>query len=183
MRRMRWSLLKKYSRVRERARQRLDALLASKQPTARAVVLKEAFQHFWTYRSRSHALRFLEAWCQRAVRSRLGPMKRMARTLRRHQPLILNWFLAKGELSSGPVAGLNNKVRVTTRRASVFAPSEPWKSHSTKTLENYPFRHEPTDSADEAEKEVSNRKEPSPSRRGLLSRQRNTDPTRPSLWQ
>ncbi|MFM7101943.1 MAG: ISL3 family transposase [Verrucomicrobiota bacterium] len=120
LKRMRWSLLKKRSRVRGKARQRLEALLASKQPTARAVLLKDTFQHFWTYRSRSHALRFLEAWCQRALRSRIGPMKKAARTLRQHQPLILNWFLAKGELSSGPVEGLNNKVRVTTRRAYGF---------------------------------------------------------------
>lgn len=34
--------------------------------------------------------------------------------------LILNWFLAKGELSSGAVEGLNNKIRVNTRRAYGF---------------------------------------------------------------
>jgi transposase len=120
LKRMRWSLLKKRSRVRGRARQRLDALIASKLPTARAHLLKEAFQHFWTYRSHRHALRFLEAWCQRAMRSRIEPMKKVARMLRRHQPLILNWFLAKGELSSAAVEGMNNKVRVITRRAYGF---------------------------------------------------------------
>ncbi len=120
LKRMRWSLLKKRSRVRGHARQRLDALIASKLPTARAHLLKEAFQHFWTYRSHCHALRFLEAWCQRAMRSRIEPIKKVARMLRRHQPLILNWFLAKGELSSGAVEGMNNKVRVITRRAYGF---------------------------------------------------------------
>ena len=54
------------------------------------------------------------------MRSRLEPMKKVARMLRRHQPLILNWFLAKGELSSGVVEGLNNKVRVITKRAYGF---------------------------------------------------------------
>ena len=44
-------------------------------------------------------------------------MKKVACMLRRHQPLILNWFLAKGELSSGVVEGLNNKIRVIARRA------------------------------------------------------------------
>ena len=47
-------------------------------------------------------------------------MKKVARMLRAHQPLILNWFLAKGELSSGAVEGLNNKIRVITRRAYGF---------------------------------------------------------------
>ena len=120
LKRMRWSLLKKRSRVRGHARQRLDALIASKQPTARAALLKEAFQHFWTYGSYHGARRFLDAWCQRTMRSRIEPMKKVARMLRSHQPLILNWFLAKGELSSGAVEGLNNKIRVITRRAYGF---------------------------------------------------------------
>jgi transposase len=120
LKRMRWPLLKKRSRVRGHARQRLDALIASKQPTARAHLLKEAFGHFWSYRSVHCARRFLEAWCQRSMRSRIEPMKKVARMLLRHQPLILNWFLAKGELSSGVVEGLNNKIRVITRRAYGF---------------------------------------------------------------
>jgi hypothetical protein len=35
-----------------------------------------------------------------------------ARMLRAHQPLLLNWFRARGELSCGAVEGLNNKIRV-----------------------------------------------------------------------
>src|SRR3989441_370000 len=40
--------------------------------------------------------------------------------LRAHQDLILNWFRAKGEISSGAVEGLNNKIRVVTRRSYGF---------------------------------------------------------------
>ena len=54
------------------------------------------------------------------MRSRLEPMKKVARMLRRHEPLLLNWFRAKGELSSGAVEGLNNKIRVVTRRSYGF---------------------------------------------------------------
>src|ERR1039458_9894217 len=35
------------------------------------------------------------------MRSRLEPMKKVARMLRAHEPLILNWFRAKGEISNG----------------------------------------------------------------------------------
>ena len=59
---MRWSLLRKGSRVRGKARHRLQALLASKLATARAWELKEAFQHFWKYRSVLWAGGFLDAW-------------------------------------------------------------------------------------------------------------------------
>ena len=114
---MRWTLLRNKSRVRGKARQKLNALVASKLATARAWELKEAFAHFWTYKSVNWAGGFLDAWCERAMRSRLEPMKKMARMLRRHEPLLMNWFRAKGELSSAAVEGLNNKARVVTKRA------------------------------------------------------------------
>jgi transposase len=117
---MRWSLLRKGSRVRGHAREKLHALLASKLATARAWELKEVFQHFWTYTSPLWASAFLDYWCQRAMRSRLEPIKRVARMLRSHEDLLMNWFRAKGEISSGAVEGLNNKIRVVTRRSFGF---------------------------------------------------------------
>jgi transposase len=117
---LRWTLLRRGSRVRGRARQKLDALLASKLATARAWELKEAFSHFWTYRSLLWAEAFLDCWCIRAMRSRLEPMQKVAKMLRAHEELLLNWFRAKGEISNGVVEGLNNKIRVVTRRSYGF---------------------------------------------------------------
>jgi transposase len=51
-------------------------------------------------------------------------MQKVARTLRAHQKLLLNWFKAKGEISSGAVEGLNNKIRVVTRRSYGFRTYE-----------------------------------------------------------
>jgi transposase len=121
---MRWPLLRRGSRVRGRARQKLNALLASKLATARAWDLKEAFSYFWKYKSVIWAGGFLDYWCFRAMRSRLEPMKKVARMLRAHEPLILNWFRAKGEISNGAVEGLNNKIRVVTRRSYGFRTFE-----------------------------------------------------------
>jgi transposase len=47
-------------------------------------------------------------------------MKRVARMLRNHRPLLLNWFRARGEISAAAVEGLNNKLKVTTRKAYGF---------------------------------------------------------------
>ena len=47
-------------------------------------------------------------------------MKKVARTLRNHRALIPNWFRAKGELSAGAVEGLNNKVKLVTRKRDGF---------------------------------------------------------------
>jgi transposase len=54
------------------------------------------------------------------MRSRIEPMKKVARTLRGHRELILNYFRAKKQLSSGVVEGLNNKAKVTMRKSYGF---------------------------------------------------------------
>ena len=44
----------------------------------------------------------------------------IARTLRAHEKLLLNWFGARREDLRGAVEGLNNKIRVVTRRSYGF---------------------------------------------------------------
>jgi transposase len=117
---MRWKLLRRHSRVRGRARRELAALLSSKLVTARAWALKDHFELFWKYKSPRHALDFLDYWTWRALRSGIEPMKKVARMLSAHEELLLNWFRARGEVSSGAVEGLNNKIRVVTRRSYGF---------------------------------------------------------------
>lgn len=48
------------------------------------------FQFFCAYKSWYWAGQFLDRWCKRTMRSRLEPMKKVARMLRTHRPLILN---------------------------------------------------------------------------------------------
>jgi transposase len=51
----------------------------------------------------------------RALQTNLEPMKKVAKMLRNHKPLILNWFKAKGHVSCGAVEGLNLKAKLTIR--------------------------------------------------------------------
>jgi hypothetical protein len=102
------------------AREHLNRVIHSTLKTARAWALKDAFAHFWTYNHPRYAKAFLDTWITRALRSRLPPIRRVAKTLRAHEPLILNWFTFKKAFSSAAVEGLNNKVRVITRRSYGF---------------------------------------------------------------
>src|SRR5260370_7061464 len=122
---MRWPFLRRGSRVRGRARQKLNILLASKLATARAWDLKETFSYFWKYKSVIWAGGFLDYWCFRAMRSRLEPMKKVARMLRAHEPLILNWFRAKGEISTVPLEALTNKIQQVPNEPSAFRTFNP----------------------------------------------------------
>jgi Transposase len=99
---------------------RLRDLLRYNLKTVRAYLLKEDFQQLWEYNSPAWAAKFLDDWCQQVMRSRIEPMKKVARTLRAHRELILNYFRAKKQFSSGIVEGLNNKAKLTMRKAYGF---------------------------------------------------------------
>jgi len=116
----RWLLLKRPENLTEHQEARLAELLQYNLKSVRSYLLKEEFQFFWTYKSPYWAGEFLERWCKKTMRSKIEPMKKVARMLRRHRPLLMNWFRAKGQLSSGVVEGFNTKAKLTVRKAFGF---------------------------------------------------------------
>ena len=54
------------------------------------------------------------------MRSRIEPMKKIARSLRQHREIILNYFRAQKLISSGVVEGLNNKAKISMRKSYGF---------------------------------------------------------------
>lgn len=119
-----WLLMRRPENLSQDQSIRVKELLRYNLRTMRAYLLKEDFQNLWNYSSEAWAGKFLKRWCTAAMRSKLDPMKRVARMMRRHHPLIMNWFAAKGELSSGIVEGLNNKAKLTTRKSYGFKSPE-----------------------------------------------------------
>ena len=120
----RWCLLKRRENLTSKQTVKLKELLQYNLRSVRAYLMREDFQRFWTYRSVGWAGKFLDEWCTRAMRSQIEPMKEMARTLRGHRELLLNWFRARGELSCGSVEGLNNKAKLAMRKAYGFKSYE-----------------------------------------------------------
>jgi transposase len=120
LKKSRWLLLKREENLKTEQRFRLRDLLRYNLKTVRAYLLKEAFQQLWDYNSPAWAGKFLDDWCRQVMRSRIEPMKNIARSLRQHRELILNYFRAQKLLSSGVVEGLNNKAKVTMRKSYGF---------------------------------------------------------------
>jgi transposase len=120
LKKSRWLLLRREQNLKDEQRFRLRDLLRYNLKTVRAYLLKEAFQQLWDYNSPAWAGKFLDQWCRQTMRSRIEPMKKIARSLRQHRELILNYFRAQKLLSSGVVEGLNNKAKVTMRKAYGF---------------------------------------------------------------
>jgi transposase len=136
----RWCLLKNPENLTEKQVVKLKELLKYNLPPVKAYLLKEDFQRFWQYKTRRWAKRFLEQWCERAKKTALEPMKKVARMLEKHKELILNWFDAKGELSSGSVEGMNYKVKLAMKKAYGFRSFEVMQTVLYHQLGNLPER-------------------------------------------
>lgn len=120
----RWCLLKRPENRTAKQTVKIGELLQYNLRTVRGLLHKEEFQRFWEYTSPYWAGRFLDEWTSRVMRSRLEPLKGVARSLREHRNLLLNWFHARGRLSAGVVEGFNNKAKLTMKKAYGFRTAE-----------------------------------------------------------
>lgn len=134
----RWCLLKRPENLTDSQVVKLQDLLAVNLKTVRAYLLKEDFQAFWEYQSPAWAGKFLDDWCRRTMRSRLTPMKKVAKMLRTHQDYLLNWFRCRDRIALGAVEGFNNKVKVITRKAYGYKSFDVLKIVLYHTLGNLP---------------------------------------------
>jgi transposase len=116
----RWCFLKRKENLTKNQRTTLKEMLRYNLKSVRAYLLKEEFNQLWTYSSPVWADKFLTNWCTTAMRSKIKPMKKFARSMRRHKPLIMNYFRAKGALSSGTVEGMNNLAKLAIRKSFGF---------------------------------------------------------------
>lgn len=134
----RWCLLKRPENLTEKQTVKLDELLRYNLQSVRAYLHREDFQRFWEYRSAGWAGKFLDEWCMRVMRSRLAPLKKAARSLRKHRQLLLNWFRANGSISAGIVEGFNNKAKLTMRKSYGFREYETIETALYHHLGNLP---------------------------------------------
>ena len=125
----RWCLLKRKANLTKKQVVKLRELMKYNLRSVKAYLMREApgkreqGNRFWTYTSGPWAGKFLREWCTRANRSKIEPMKKLAKTLLKHESLLLNWFESKG-VSSGIVEGFNNKAKLTMRKAYGFKTFE-----------------------------------------------------------
>ena len=116
----RWLLLRRPENLSDKQTIKMGELLKLNLRSIKGYLLREDFQRFWDYQRPYVASKFLENWVTRTLQTDLEPMKKVARMLRKHKPMILNWFKSKNRLSSGAVEGLNLKAKLTMRKAYGF---------------------------------------------------------------
>ena len=115
----RWLLLRNRENVtRPEDQVRLDELLAANRALFTVYVLKDDLKMLWDYRHAGYALRFWQQWYQRAIRSRIEPLKAFARRLKPYLPGILAH--CRWPLGTNLIEGINNKIKVIKRMAYGF---------------------------------------------------------------
>jgi len=123
----RWLLLKNPDNLDDKRneRQRLHEALELNHSLAVAYYLKEDLRQFWQQPDRRTAERFLKNWCARAEASGIRILQKFANTLRGHRSGLLAWYT--DPISTGPLEGVNNKIKLLQRRAYGYRDLELFK--------------------------------------------------------
>ena len=115
---LRWVLLHHSARRSPKDRRTLQTLEKANRRIYRAWRLKDEFEHFWRYKARWAAERFLKKWTTAALRSRLEPLRRFVNTVRKHAAGITAFV--DTHLTNAAAEGLNRIIRMVKNRASGF---------------------------------------------------------------
>jgi transposase len=102
----------------QKMKARFKVLRDSTLKTARAWAIKELAMSLWHYDSKTWAQKAWSKWLSWAVRSRLEPIKTVARTIKEHLWGILNSITLK--VSNGPAEGINSRIKMIKVRSRGF---------------------------------------------------------------
>jgi transposase len=119
----RWALLKRPLRLNAGEQRKLSWIARFNDAIYRAHLLKESFLDIYECDLKEEAQLRMEDWLSWALRSRLKPFQRLARTVQKHLEGILA-FIDSG-LTNARAEGMNNKIRLLNHRAYGFHSAQP----------------------------------------------------------
>lgn len=139
LKKSRWIFLKRPENLTEKQDQKLAELVKQNLKTIKSYLLKEDFQRLWEYVSPAWAGKFIDQWTKKVMYSNIQPMKKIAKMVRKHKPLILNWFKARKQISAATVEGFNNKLKLTFKKSYGFRTFEATEIQLYHTLGGLPW--------------------------------------------
>jgi len=114
---LRWTLLKDRDRLSAASRADLDALVAqaTSKRTARAWIYREHLRAILDRKQINVVSTMLRQWCTNVMRSRVAPMKEVARMIRKHFNGIVAWTQTRQ--TNGFIEALNGLFQAAKRKA------------------------------------------------------------------
>ena len=113
-----WAWLKRYPDGRSSEAVSFRALNQLNLKTSRAWRIKENFTQFWRYSYKGAAKRFFKAWSNNAMRSKLEPVKKVVKMLRRHEQGLLNF--SQHRITNACAEGFNSAIQLIKANARGF---------------------------------------------------------------
>jgi transposase len=124
---VRWLLLKREDNLNDEKneRERLHQVLELNKPLAIAYYLKEELRLLWMQESIGKAKDFFGKWVAKAYASGIPVLKKVANSLLAHRTGIFSWY--RHPISTGPLEGMNNKIKVLKKQAYGYRDKEFFK--------------------------------------------------------
>lgn len=121
----RFLLLRSLENLNEDSLEKLAHIMELNEPLYQAYLLKEELRWFWNITSTDFAAQFLENWVEEAYATGIKKFQKLADSLLRHKSGLLSYFSHR--ITTGPLEGLNNKIKVLKRQAYGFRDDEYFK--------------------------------------------------------
>ena len=122
---IRWLLVKNPDDLEDDALAKLERALEINKPLATAYYLKEDLRLLWEQEDKADAEDHLDDWLAEARASGIRILVSFATTLDEHRQGLLDWY--DYPISTGPLEGMNNKIKVLNRKAYGFRDMEFFK--------------------------------------------------------
>jgi transposase len=121
---LRWTLLKDRGRLSDESRADLDALVAqtATKRTARAWLYREHLRDILERKQINVVSAMLKQWCTNVLRSKVEPMKEVARMIRKHFDGIVAWTQTRQ--TNGYIEALNGLFQAAKRKARGYTRFE-----------------------------------------------------------
>ena len=121
-----WALRGNESSLSQRQRRVRQELCARHKELGRAIALRESLQDMWEWPGVLSASLHLKDWCSWAVRSRLGPFRKLAQSIKAHWTGILAYY--PNRITSAAIESINGIIQSARRRARGFRNFENLKA-------------------------------------------------------
>jgi len=122
----RYIWLKNYNNLTKKQKEQLSEITMSKMniKTVRAYNIKKSFQDIYKANSKEEFITYLNKWYYWATHSRLKPIIKAGKTIKRHYEGIIKWYESK--INNGILEGLNSIIQAAKCKARGY-----------KTFKNY----------------------------------------------
>jgi transposase len=111
----RYAILKNAQNLTKKQKEQRESLSQMNLKTTRALRIRESFQDIYKATTTEQFKELLQEWYYWATHSRLEPLKKAAKTIKKHWDGVVRW--KESQINNGILEGLNSVIQAAKRKA------------------------------------------------------------------